>query len=104
MFIIDVSDPLSPEMISSLDTPGSVYHVTVFGYYAYISDCKGGVRVVDITDPNQPVEVGSLATPDWAYKTWISNGYAYVAAGEGGLLILDTIGYPVYLPMILHSN
>jgi len=81
-----------------------VYHVTVFGYYAYISDCKGGVRVVDITDPNQSDEVGSLATPDWAYKTWISNGYAYVAAGEGGLLILDIIGYPVYLPIILHSN
>ncbi len=49
---------------------GSLYNywdqtigVEVSGSYAYVADCRSGLRVLDISIPANPVEVGYYDTP-----------------------------------------
>lgn len=40
-------------IISSYDTPGNSYGVTIVGNYAYIADGEKGLQIIDISDPKK---------------------------------------------------
>jgi hypothetical protein len=81
LFVLDVSDPLSPQSQGSLEIAEAAA-VVPDGNYAYVLAfsryrAQGGLRVVNISDPKTPVLVGSLECGD-AARLKVQNGFAYV--------------------------
>ena len=89
LLVVDTSEPETPSIVGSYDTPGMAYGVAVSGAYAYVADYDAGVRVVDVSDPAAPVEVGYWDTPGLACAVAVSDGYAYVADSEAGVRVID---------------
>jgi hypothetical protein len=111
--VVNVSDPTRPREVGCCKTPGQgavpqlgasfdwVYlggqYVTVAGDYAYMPDCKGGLRVIDVSDPAAPHQVGSLEPPEvqtprrWARVAGlaVAGDYAYVTDYWRGLRVVD---------------
>jgi len=86
--VLDVSNPSSPTVVGRMaPLPDVVSDIYVSGFYAYVADRNGGLRVVDISDPASPTEVGSHDTPGNAEGVYVSDSYAYIAAG--GLRVVD---------------
>jgi len=85
LLIIDISDPLSPTTVGSLDfSLSSIYAIHVAGKYAYlVTDPDGDdFHVVDISDPTNPVEVTSLNLPASTRDIFVSGKYAYVTTNN----------------------
>ncbi len=47
--IIDVSNPVSPALAGSYDTPGYAHGVSVSGSYAYVADGGSGLGIIDVS-------------------------------------------------------
>jgi len=56
MWIIDVSDPTSPFVAGSCDTPEYGFDVVVGNGHAYVSDELDGFHVIDVSDPTAPTQ------------------------------------------------
>jgi len=87
--VLDISDPATPVVAGSLETPGGPWGVDVSGDHAYVADGPAGLQAIDISDPANPVIVGSVATPDFASGVHVSGNYAYVADNFSGLQVID---------------
>ncbi len=87
--VIDISDPTSPSMAGSYDTPGYALGLYVEGDYAYIADeIAGGLQIIDISDPSNPTPIDYCDTPDAARSVHVSGKYAYVADCGSGLQVI----------------
>jgi len=86
---MDISDPTSPSIAGSYDTPGYSIGVSVDGDYAYVADYGSGLQVIDISDPTSPTLAGTCDTPGNAYCVAIAGDYAYVADLSSGLQVID---------------
>ena len=62
MRAFDISDPLSPVQIGSVDMPWALF-LAVRGNYAYVSSYDFDVKIIDVSDPTAPVEVGGFDLP-----------------------------------------
>ncbi len=56
--IFDITNILTPAMVSKIRTGGYGYAAAVSGNYCYVASEGTGVRAIDITDPAAPVEAG----------------------------------------------
>ncbi len=88
LYVIDISDPVSPEIVGSVDTPENAINVYVSGSYAYVADTYSGLVVIDISNPHNPQIVGTVDT-HYAYEVYVSGSYAYVADGLAGLRMIN---------------
>jgi len=87
LLVVDVSDPTSPEIVASPDTPGSSANsVVVQGTYAHVTD--GAFQVIDISVPESPWLVGSAAVRT-ATDLAVSGSSAYVIGRFSGLVVVD---------------
>jgi hypothetical protein len=48
--VVDISDPISPQIVGSADTPGDAYGVDVAGSYLYVADL-GGMLIMTAFQP-----------------------------------------------------
>jgi len=69
--IINISDPSSPTLVGSFDTPGDASRVWIREastnrVYAYIADGDKGVRAIDVSDPTLPVDFDPVLAYDTA--------------------------------------
>lgn len=69
--IINISDPSSPALIGSFDTPGDASRVWIREastntVYAYIADGDKGIRAIDVSDPTLPVDFDPVLSYDTA--------------------------------------
>lgn len=87
--VVNVSNPLSPQIIGSRDTPGTAIDVRIVGNLAYIADGESGLQVMDISNPASPTIIGSLDTPGIAQDVVISGTRAFIADGTSGLRIIN---------------
>ncbi|MBK9302846.1 MAG: T9SS type A sorting domain-containing protein, partial [bacterium] len=87
--VIDITNPASPQIVGSVNTPGSARGVAISGTYAYVAGDYAGLQVIDITNPASPQIVGGVDTPGNAVGVTISGTYAYVADYEFGLQVID---------------
>ena len=96
--IIDVSDPTSPRLLTSLELPGRAEEVAVSNGFAYVGVCeeeeegqwlviKAELIVVKVTDPMRPERVGSLSMGD-IRGIAVSGNLAFISSGDD-LLIVD---------------
>ncbi|MBI9077075.1 MAG: hypothetical protein JEZ02_16820 [Desulfatibacillum sp.] len=87
--IIDITDPTSPFIASSLDIPGSVAQIAINGNYAYAAVSYESIQIIDISDPLQPRLMGKKYIGKYVEDLAVSGDYAYVACYYGGLQIVN---------------
>lgn len=94
-WIIDVSDPSTPTVIDSFNTPGIAVDLFIQDTFAYIADYDS-LQIVNVADPTNPFQVGSLAMPNLCYDVFVSGNYAYVvcesfSGNNGSVQVVDII-------------
>ncbi len=75
--IVDVSDPLAPRLVGSVDTPGHPRQYVVEGNYVYVND-GFNISIINVANPAQPKVVGfyEIAAPSSVSKV---GDYLYTA-------------------------
>lgn len=101
LLVVDVSNPLTPGIVGTLDTSGNANDVRVVGNLAYVADGISGLQIIDVTSPALPTLAGFTETPGVAWDVAIAGNYAYIADGDSGLQIID-ISNPA-VPLIFGS-
>ena len=86
--ILDVSNPGSPILVSSEESPGFVEDIVVSGKYAYLAAREQGMLVYDISDPTHPVLFSYVDTPGRALGITLSGSTVYISDFERGLRVL----------------
>jgi hypothetical protein len=87
--IINLNDPLNPQLVTVLSEFKKPHAVEVQFRYAFVTD-EEGLKVVDVTSPEKPrVVEGALVPLTDAHSLYLARTYAYVAAGKEGLVIVD---------------
>ncbi len=87
--IVDVTDPSSPALVGSNDTPQSAQDVVVAGNYAYLADGAGALMIFDVTNPNTPSLIGNIIISGYPLSLFIEGSFAYLPATYSGLNIID---------------
>ena len=86
MYIADISNPESPEMLGSIELPFYIGRVAIQNSIAYAPSYTNGIQVIDVGDPNNIQIIGSINTNDNVQSLQIKDQIAYVAHGDSGLL------------------
>ncbi|MDB9492846.1 hypothetical protein PN478_20305, partial [Dolichospermum circinale CS-534/05] len=87
--IINISNPNSPTLAATLDTPGGASNIQVVGNYAYVADGTSGLQIINISNPNSPTLADTYDTDGIAYGLDVVGNYVYVADAGSGLQIID---------------
>ena len=91
LLTFDISDPESPQLLSTLPLADGAYAVQVVGSYAVVGGSLD-LHVIDIANPASPTVVGTLALPGKAERVTIFDGIAYIPVNNAGLVIADITG------------
>jgi hypothetical protein len=86
--IFNVFDPVHPNKISAVTTPGEALGMAEAGPFVYVADGSGGLRDISVFNPTLPGEIGSVAPLSDTQDVAVVGNYAYVADGDGGLRII----------------
>ena len=90
--LVDISDPANPEIISTFETAGIVYHLDLEDDFVYVgisSSGGGGLYIYNISDPTFPSLTGSVQFSTMLCDVCISGNLAYVTAFDLGMKIID---------------
>lgn len=88
LVILDMDDPLKPEIISqvALDQPRGA---DLQFRYLFVTD-REGLKAIDVTKPAAPkVVANNTVAIEQANRVFVARTYAYVAAGKEGIVIVD---------------
>ncbi len=93
-YIIDVSDPTDPRVISDFNTPMEAIGVSVSAGYAYVLDRWNGLYILDVTNPLDPQLAAHYEDPWYSRNLFVSGSFAYIIGLEDDpsppvMLILD---------------
>ena len=82
IYMIDISRPDTPTLLSTYNTMNASYNVDIIGDYAFVGDRFFGIEVVDFSDKANPKYVTKIQYPmDAEYQScYVYNGYLYAAA------------------------
>ena len=89
--ILDISDPLNPWEIGSLEFQDDVFRIrqiAVRGNYVYLTQDYKTCKVIDISDPLNPFEVTSFETY-YPVNLAISGDFLFVSDWLLGLRVMD---------------
>ena len=87
--VLDVCDPSSIAILSTLDTPGYTESAAQYGDYAILADGPQGVQIANLTDIASPGITASAYPLAYAYDIAIQGSAAYAAGGGSGLFVVD---------------
>ncbi len=87
--IVDVSNPVSPTLVSSYGSPSSAEDSVMVDNYAYIADSHHGLRIIDVSNIATPVEIGFYNNQTGISDVGVVDKYAYVVSGGNRLTIVD---------------
>jgi hypothetical protein len=93
LFIFNVSNPASPQLVSSIEIADNVNDLYVFKDRLYVAASKldKELLIFDVSDPSSPVEIGSYDNPGGTGQSIsvTSMGTAYLGVNNN-MVILDT--------------
>ncbi len=93
LWIIDVSVPSSPNVISKLKLSDAylayAHRIAKRGNRVYLSNYVSGVAVVDVSDPYNPINLGGIDWLDFVTEVHINGDILYFADGGEGLFAVD---------------
>lgn len=76
--IVDVSNPLSPSLVSSLNFNVSSNDVFVYQGYAYLALNSNKVVIIDARDPLNPQHISTIYTGVTPNAVYVYNNYLYI--------------------------
>jgi choice-of-anchor B domain-containing protein len=106
--IVEVTNPLAPQMITTIPGPSTLWHdVTVIGHYAYaVTDSSGvGIQVIDLAniDQGQAPLVRNYSqgghTTTHSMVENVASGHLYLCGGNaanGGMIPASTLVDPTF--------
>ncbi len=83
-WILDISDPLSPETVGQYPIPAYTQYVTVSDNYAYVVVQKQGLYIIDISDTTSPDLIGTYDKPGNIVS--IQGNYAYYITSRSSVI------------------
>jgi hypothetical protein len=89
LFVVDISNTQSPQLLSQFDTPGEARDVALSGNVAVVADRDAGIAFVDVSVPSNPVNIQQIACNQPAYDVAIAEGRVFVSSFYDGLTIYD---------------
>lgn len=93
--VLDVSNPLTPVLLSTLSLPDRPRDVAVVNDIAYVAAQAAGLCMYDVSDAVHPVSLGQLNTSGSTTAIARQDEFLYLADGPGGLLICRVDTGPV---------
>ncbi len=90
LLIVDVTDPVEPKILSSIDIPGVCKELKIVGKRVYAVSHRGGVSVVDVQDPENPMVLNTFSVPGLSRGIEIVDSLIYVAHNTMGVTIIPT--------------
>lgn len=100
LLIVDVSNPITPMVISSISGLGGL-SVVAADDYAYVASQDNTLYIFDISEPTDPIQVGNVGIPgDNIYDMAVIEDYVYVANSAG--LRVTNVADPA-APVVLGS-
>lgn len=85
--IVDVSNPLIPNLVIQFPVGGLVDQIAVEGNRVYLTGYLLGLVTVDVSTPSSPSVVATLPLTGEAEAIVIRDGYAYISVGEAMTVI-----------------
>lgn len=101
LFILDVSDPGSMQLVSEFDLDGDEGRFTVRGVVVYIAAGEAGVHVLGLPNPDFSVLLATIDTPGEAVAVELAGTLAFISDQSGGVHIVDI--FNASEPVILSS-
>ncbi len=89
LYILNISNVLSPTFVGHVDTPGNATDVIVDGAFAYVTDGDAGIHVVSIADPTNPEIISTFDSGGITRKLVKQGNTLIVTDGADGFAILD---------------
>jgi hypothetical protein len=89
LHVIDFSQPSSPIVVGTVDTPNHSRGVAVTADHAFVADKDAGVQVISFSTPRSPEPLGVLNTLGSSYGVAAAGNTVYVADRDRGLQIVD---------------
>jgi hypothetical protein len=91
LVILDVTNPIAPEILGIAETTGNTLEVVVSGTHAFLT-VSDGFAVADIADPTNPSFVGDVWMDD-PRDISLAGSYAIASDGVSGVKMID-VSYP----------
>jgi formylglycine-generating enzyme required for sulfatase activity len=103
--IVDVTNPASPVLVSSVAIGGTANGIAISGNLAYVSASEGRLLIADLTTPALPVKRSELVLAfgagDVAVRTSAAGVFCYLPSGTDLLVVqADTPTAPTFLRSI----
>jgi hypothetical protein len=89
VFVLDVLNPLNPNKVSEISTPGLVNDLVLDNNLLYVANGSGGLRVFDVSDVTAPSELGSFFPIGGTQGVAVESGLAYISDDVAGLSIVN---------------
>ncbi|NHJ38578.1 MAG: hypothetical protein FK731_01000 [Asgard group archaeon] len=89
LMIINVTDPTSPELLSSLYDGGAGYELAIGDNMVYIADGQDGVEFINISDLENPVEIYQHPVNTYSSDVELVGDLLYAANWDYGLEIFN---------------
>lgn len=87
---VDIKDPYSPTVISSISLNFASAQIAIFGTHACVAANEGGgLQIVDISDPKNMSRVATYPVQGDAVDVTVQKRLAFVTTDPGGLTVLD---------------
>jgi hypothetical protein len=102
--IFDISNPVSPQIVSYLPDPNlyGVWDIFVSGHYVFYVDKFDTMYIIDVSNPASPLQIGSKGNFSQVWGVVTFGNYAYVAESDSAFSVLD-ISNPS-APTVLKRN
>jgi hypothetical protein len=80
--VLDISNPLDPEIIGFSPSSLPFYDLAIQDNYAYVACYDSGMGVYDISSPQNPIPVGSVGLDGWSTDVAVSGNYVYAVFND----------------------
>ncbi|MGD2084952.1 MAG: hypothetical protein PVH61_02090 [Candidatus Aminicenantes bacterium] len=96
LYIVNVTNPTSPELVGTFEDLWEPTDVYVNGIYAYVASSTR-LQIIDVSNPSSPTLVATYKeniTNYYSYQfesVYVSGNYAYLACREKCLQVLDIV-------------
>lgn len=100
--IVDVTNPVTPSLVSTLSLAGYGEGLDISGDYVYVAVGGSGMEVINISDPANPSSVAVVAGAGSGYAEGINVSSPYAYLGNGANVSIFDINNPAS-PALLSS-